>query len=50
MFWATMQLQTRQPPIQNEKYQCRSDTVSSLDDGHIVARNMYKSLNKCTKT
>ena len=32
--------QTRQPPIQSEKYQCRIDTVSSPDDGHIVARNM----------
>jgi len=31
---------TRQPPIQSEKYQCRTDTVSSPDDGHIVARNM----------
>jgi len=34
---------TRQPPIQNEKYQCRIDTVSSPDNGHIVARNMYRS-------
>ena len=33
-------LQTRQPPIQSEKYQCRIDTVSSPDDGHIVTRNM----------
>ena len=33
-------LQTRQPHIQSEKYQCRIDTVSSPDDGHIVARNM----------
>jgi len=33
-------LQTRRPPIQSEKYQCRIDTVSSPDDGHIVARNM----------
>ena len=32
--------QTRQPPIQSEKYQCRIDTVDSPDDGHIVARNM----------
>jgi len=32
--------QTRQPPIQSEKYQCRIETVSSPDDGHIVARNM----------
>jgi len=33
-------LQTRQPPIQSEKYQCRTDTLGSPDDGHIVARNM----------
>jgi len=33
-------LQTRQSPIQSQKYQCRIDTVSSPDDGHIVARNM----------
>ena len=32
--------QTRQPPVQSEKYQCRIDTVSSPDDGHTVARNM----------
>jgi len=31
---------TKQPPIQSEKYQCRTDIVSSPDDGHIVARNM----------
>ena len=31
---------TRQPPIQSEKYQCRIDTVSSPDDGHIIVRNM----------
>jgi len=35
--------QTRQPPVQSEKYQCRIDTVRSPDDGHIVARNMYRS-------
>ena len=29
-------LQTRQPPIQSEKYQWRINTVSSPDDGHIV--------------
>jgi len=29
-----------QPPIQSEKHRCRIDTVSSADDGHIVARNM----------
>jgi len=33
-------LQTRQSPIHSEKYQCRIDTVSSPDDGHVVARNM----------
>ena len=38
--------QTRQPPMQNEKYQCRIDTVSSDDDGHIVARNMWRGWNK----
>ena len=27
-------------PLHSEKYQCRIDTVSSPDDGHIVARNM----------
>ena len=32
--------QNIQPPIQSEKYQCRIDTVSSPDDGHIVARNI----------
>jgi len=32
--------QTRQPPTQSEKYQCRIDTVCSPADGHIVARNM----------
>jgi len=33
-------LLSTEPPIQNEKYQCRIDTVSYPDDGHIVARNM----------
>jgi len=32
--------QNREPIIENEKYQCRIDTVISPDDGHIVARNM----------
>jgi len=32
--------QTRQPPIQNEKYHCRIDTEGSSEDGHTVARNM----------
>jgi len=41
--------QTRQPPIQTLKYQCRIDTVSSPDDRHIVARNTWKSWNKYTK-
>ena len=35
-------LQTRLPPIQNKKYQCRIDTVISPDDRHIVARNMQR--------
>ena len=34
--------QTRQPPIYNGKYQCRIDTVGSVDDGQLVARNMHK--------
>jgi len=42
-------LHTRQPLIQNEKYQCRKDTVSSPDDGHIFSRNMQRSWNKYTK-
>jgi len=33
-------LQTRQLPIQSEKYQRSIDTESSPDDGNIVARNM----------
>jgi len=36
-------MQTRQPPIQSEKYPCRIDIVSSPDDEHIVARNMCRS-------
>jgi len=32
-----------QPPIQSKKYQCRIDTAISPDDGHIVARNLYRS-------
>jgi len=35
--------------LQSEKYQYRIDTVSSPDDGHIVARNMYRSWNKYSK-
>ena len=42
-------LQNRQPPIHSEKYWCRIHTVSSPDDGHIVAWNMYRSWNKYTK-
>ena len=42
-------LQIRQPHIQCAKYLCRTDTVSSPDDGHTVARNMYSSWNTCTK-
>jgi len=32
--------QTRRPPIQSDKYQCRIDKVISPDNGHMVARNM----------
>ena len=39
----------RQQPIRSEKYQCRVDGVNSPDDGHIVARNMWRSWNKYTK-
>ena len=39
-----------QPPIQSEKYQCCVDTVSSPDDGHIVARIMYRIWDKYTKS
>ena len=42
-------LQNREPTIQSEKYQRRLDTVSYLDDGYIVARNMYRSRNKYAK-
>jgi len=35
-----MRLHTRQSSVQNNKYQCRINTVVSPDDGHIVARNM----------
>jgi len=38
--WLSGLQQTRQPPIQSEKYQCRIDTVSSPYVGHIVAQNM----------
>jgi len=31
---------------ESHPYQCRIDKVSSPDDGHIVARNMYRSWNK----
>jgi len=42
-------LQTRQPPIQSEKYQCRTDTINSPDDGHTAARNMLKVTVKCSR-
>jgi len=38
--WSHPNQQTRQPPIDSKKYQCPIDTVSSPDDGHIVARDM----------
>ena len=45
MFRATVWPSSSQPygwlaGLQSEKYQYRIDTVSSPDDGHIVARNM----------
>jgi len=40
MVHCQMIYQQTQPPTQSEKYQCRIDTVSSPDDGHIVAWNM----------
>jgi len=36
-------LQTRQPPMQCGKYRFRIDTLSSPDDWHMVARNMWRS-------
>jgi len=39
-------LQTRQPPVHSEKCQCRIDTVSSSDDGHIVAVEPLKKEEK----
>ena len=38
-----------QLPIPSQKYQCRIDTVSFPHDGHIIARNTYRSWNKRTK-
>ena len=38
--WSAGWNETRQPPIHSEKYQCRIDTVSSADDGHIVVQNI----------
>jgi len=32
--------QTSHPPTQSAKYHCHADTISSPNDGHIVARNM----------
>ena len=40
LFGLLVGLRLTQRLIQSEKYQCRIDTVSSPDDGHIVARNM----------
>jgi len=47
--WSAGWNETRQPLLQSERYQCCIDTVSSPDDGHIVARNMYRSWSKYTK-
>jgi len=42
-------LHTRRPLIRFERNECSIDTISSPDDGHIIARNMYRSWNKYTK-
>ena len=34
--------QTAPPPIKNNKYQYRIDTLSSPDDGHIDAQNKQR--------
>jgi len=36
-------------PHRVKKYHCRIYTVNSIDDGHIVARNMSRSWNNYTK-
>ena len=41
--WSHSNQQTRQPPIQSEKFQYRIDTVSSPDDGHEVQINIPRS-------
>jgi len=38
--WSETPTSRRTPPIQSDKYQCRTDIVIYPDDGHIVARNM----------
>ena len=42
--WMTVRsVQTGQPLIQSDKYQCHKDTVSSPDDGHIVTHTEWQS-------
>ena len=42
--WVTVRsVQTGQPLIQSDKYQCHKDTVSSPDDGHIVTLSICMS-------
>ena len=36
----SLQPADRTPPIQSDEYQCHTDTMTSPDDGHMVARNM----------
>ena len=47
--WLSGWLAGTDQPTRQPKYQCRIDTVSSPDGGHIVARNMQRCWNKYTK-
>jgi len=40
-----MLLHSRQSSTQNNKYQVSHNTAVSPDDGHIVARNVYRLIN-----
>ena len=42
MIGVKLQPAHQMPPIQSDKYHRRIDTVISPDDGHMVARNMYR--------
>ena len=41
-WYLSLQPADQTPPIQSDKYQCRTDTVISPDDGHVVARNTLR--------